>query len=403
MSAVLQDALPGVNISEPTRKGHPEVVANRRFLHTIPEIGLQEFKTAEFIESRLDALGLAHERCTPTGVLSMIDGRNPGAGPVVMLRADIDALPILEATDHDYVSTHPGFMHACGHDTHTAMQIGVARRLVSEGFDKGRVKLCFQPGEEGHHGAEKMIEAGALANPKVNYAYGQHIWAGSPTGQILIQGGPVMAGVDRLEVTLTGKGTHAAQPQSGYDTIYAAAQVITALQTVVSRNIDPLEAGVVTVAVIKAGTAHNIIPEKVEMVGTIRWFDTATHEIIKKRVAEIITGVAAALQVQADVRIVHEHFPTVNDDNIAEIVRQEAVQIVGEENVIRRQRTMGAEDFSDFARIVPGCFAFVGAQNEGKKCVYPHHHPMFNVDEDAFAIGSELMYRVCHRLLELPA
>ncbi len=399
---MLQDVLPGVNISEPTRNGHPEVVANRRFLHTIPEIGLQEFQTAEFIESRLDALGLAHERCTPTGILSMINGRNPDSGPVVMLRADIDALPILEATAHEYVSTRPGFMHACGHDTHTAMQIGVARRLVSEGFDKGRVKLCFQPGEEGHHGAEKMIAAGALENPKVQYCYGQHIWAGSPTGQILIQGGPVMAGVDRLEISLTGKGTHAAQPQSGYDTVYAAAQVITALQTVISRNIDPLEAGVVTVAMINGGTAHNIIPEKVELVGTIRWFDNETHEIIKKRVPEVVTGIANALQVQADVRIIHEHFPTVNDDNIAEIVRQEAVQIVGEANVITRQRTMGAEDFSDFAREAPGAFAFVGAQNPSKDCVWPHHHPKFNVDEDAFAIGSELMHRVCLRLLELP-
>jgi amidohydrolase len=292
-------------------------------------------------------------------------------------------------------------MHACGHDTHTAMQIGVARRLLTEGIDRGRIKLCFQPGEEGHHGASKMIEAGVMENPRVQYAYGQHIWSRTPTGKILIEGGPVMAGVDRLEVTLTGKGTHAAYPQGGIDPIYCAAQVITALQSIVSRSIDPTEAGVVTIAVINAGTAHNIIPQTCEMIGTIRWFDEETHDIIQRRVHEIIGGVAAALGCKAQINYIPEHYPTVNDHAIAAIVREEAVQIVGAENVIDKQMTMGAEDMSDFLRLVPGAFAFVGGYNEKKDCVYPHHHPKFNVDEDAFAIGAELMYRVAKRLLAL--
>lgn len=392
-------ALGGANLSEFTLEGHDSVVADRRALHQIPEIGLMEFETAKFIEGRLDALGLTHERCTPTGIISVLDSGKPG--PTVMLRADIDALPILEDTGHEYVSTHPGAMHACGHDTHTAMQIGVARRLVAQGVPQGRVKLLFQPGEEGHHGAEKMIAAGALQDPKVDYAYGQHIWAKSPVGQILIQPGPIMAGVDRLEVTLTGRGTHAAYPHGGVDPIYAGAQIVTALQSIVSRSIDPTEAAVVTVSMFNAGTAHNIIPQTCELVGTIRWFDEATHEIIRRRIYELIEGVGKALGCQVEVRYIPEHFPTVNDARIAAIVREEAVAVVGEANVVDKQTTMGAEDFSDFLREVPGAYAFIGAENPAKDCVYPHHHPKFNVDEDAFAIGAELMHRVCLRLLGL--
>jgi amidohydrolase len=398
MSAI-ETVFPGASLSEFTISNHDSVVADRRALHRIPEIGLQEFETAKFIEARLDAIGLTHERCTPTGVISLLDSGKPG--PTVMLRADIDALPILEDTGHEYMSTHPGSMHACGHDSHTAMQIGVARRLVAQGVPAGRVKLLFQPGEEGHHGAEKMIAAGALESPKVDYAYGQHIWAKAPVGQVLIQGGPIMAGVDRLEVTLTGKGTHAAYPHGGVDPIYCAAQIITALQSIVSRNVDPTEAAVVTIAVINAGTAHNIIPQTCEMIGTIRWFDAPTHEIIKRRVHELIGGVAKALGCTADIRYIPEHIPTVNDHKIAAIVREEAVAVVGEENVVDKQTTMGAEDFSDFLSVVPGAYAFIGAENEAKACVYPHHHPKFNVDEDAFAIGAELMHRVCVRLLGL--
>jgi amidohydrolase len=402
MSAVLEPQVEA-NLSAAAREGHSQVVADRRHLHSIPEIGLQEFKTAAYIESKLDELGIVHHRCTPTGVVAVLDSGKPG--PTVMLRADIDALPILEECEHEYKSTHDGFMHACGHDTHTAMQIGVARRLmggssgIPAGVPQGRVKLVFQPGEEGHQGALKMIDAGVLENPRPDCAYGQHIWSRTPTGKIMIAPGPIMAGVDRLEVTITGKGTHAAYPHGGWDPIYAAAQVITALQSIVSRNIDPQESGVITIAVINAGTAHNIIPMEVKMIGTVRWFDEATHEIIKRRIVEVIEGVSKSLGCSADVKVIHEHYPTVNDAEIAEVVREEAVEIVGADNVILRQQTMGAEDFSDFARVIPGAFAFVGGQCEKKDCVWPHHHPRFNVDEDAFVIGSELMWRVCQRLL----
>jgi amidohydrolase len=399
MSAVQTQLLPALNLSDDVRTHHLEVVNDRRHLHTIPEIGLEEFETAKFIDSRLDALGLPHERCSPTGIVSVLDSGQPG--PTVLLRADIDALPILEETGVEYGSTHPGKMHACGHDTHTAMQLGVARRLKQEGIGRGRIKLCFQPGEEGHHGAEKMIAAGVLDNPKVDYAYGQHIWSKDPVGKILIQGGPVMAAVDKVELTIRGRGTHAAYPHGGVDPVFCGAQIVTALQSIVSRNTDPLESAVVTISMFQAGTAHNIIPETAELTMSVRVFKDDIHDMLEKRIKEICTGVASALGCTAELNYIREHAPVINDDRIASIVREEAVAIVGKDNIMDDQRTMGAEDFGDFLRAVPGAFAFVGAMNEAKQCAYPHHHPKFNVDEDAFAIGTELMYRVAQRLLEL--
>jgi amidohydrolase len=240
-----------------------------------------------------------------------------------------------------------------------------------------------------------------MDNPKVDYAYGQHIWAETPTGKILIQGGPIMAAVDTVYFTITGRGTHAAHPHGGVDPIVAGAQVVSALQSIVTRNIDPLDNAVVTVSKFHSGTAHNIIPEAAELCVSVRTFKPEVRDTIERRFTDIVNGVCNSLGCSADINYIREHNPTVNDEEVAEIVRQEAVEIVGADNVIGDQRTMGAEDMSDFLALVPGAFAFVGARNESKDCVYPHHHPRFNVDEDAFAIGAELMHRVALRLLTL--
>jgi len=397
MSKPQPGLLPNTNLSDAARAGHSEVVATRHDLHRIPEIGLEEFKTAEYIEKRLGELGIPFQRITATGTSALIDSGQPGS--TVMLRTDIDALHIIEEGDHDYVSTHPGLMHACGHDTHVAMLLGVARRLTAEGLSAGCVKLCFQPGEEGRHGAEQMIAGGILKNPDVDSAFAQHVWSKEPLGAIAIEAGPVLAAVDTVHVKLYGRGTHAAVPQEGADPIYAGAQVVTALQSVVSRNIDPLEPGVVTVAEFHGGTAHNIIPELVTMTLSVRVFDDKTHAIMEKRIQEIISGIAEAMGCRAEINYVHEHNPTVNNAEIAGIVREEAIAIVGVENVNTKMKTMGAEDFSDYLKQVPGAFVFIGAGNEEKGIVHPHHHPKFNIDEDALAIGAELMYRVAHRLL----
>ena len=397
MSRAKEELLADVNLSAETRAAHDEVVAMRHDLHRIPEIGLEEHQTATYIEEKLGAAGIQFERITATGIKGLIDSGK--AGPTVMLRTDIDALPVTEEAKHDYVSTREGFMHACGHDTHIAMLLGVAKRLEAEGLKQGRIKLNFQPGEEGRHGAEQMIEAGIMESPKVDCAYGQHIWSYAPTGEIWIQEGPIMAAVDTVYVTIHGQGTHAAMPEGGVDPIYASAQIITALQSVVTRNINPLEPGVVTVAQINGGTAHNVIPEKVEMVMSVRVFDDETHAIMERRIHAIVEGVAAALGCRAEINYIHEHQPTVNHPEIAQIVREEALAIVGEDKVLAAQKVMGAEDFGDYARLVPAAYAYVGAKSEAKDCIYPHHHPKFNVDEDAFAIGAELMYRVAQRLL----
>lgn len=397
MSQPRKSLQPNANISAATLANHDDVVSMRHDLHRMPEIGLEEYKTADYIEERLKHYGIEPKRITATGISALIEGK--GKGPTVMLRSDIDALPVTEEAKHDYVSTIPGYMHACGHDTHIATLLGVAGRLQSEGLEKGCIKLNFQPGEEGRHGAESMIAAGIMDKPKVDYAYGQHIWSYAPTGQIWIEEGAIMAAVDTVHVKIIGQGTHAAMPEGGVDPIYAGAQVVTALQSVITRNINPLEPGVVTVSEFHGGTAHNVIPEFVTMTMSVRVFGDETHEIIERRIKEIITGVAGALGCTAEIEYIHEHQPTINDPEIAALVREEAVAIVGEENVLNTQKVMGAEDFGDYARLVPAAFAFVGARNEAKDCVYPHHHPKFNVDEDAFAIAAELMYRVAQRLL----
>jgi amidohydrolase len=389
--------VPGAQLSDYTIEHHPTVVELRRLLHQNAEVGLVLPKTASIIEAELARLGIKHERCTDNGVVGLIEGKEPG--PVVMLRADMDALPITEATSHEYVSQHKGAMHACGHDTHMAMQVGAIARLASEGIPRGTLKLVFQPGEEGHHGAMAMIKAGVLDNPKVDMAYGQHIWSGEPLGKILVESGPVMAAVDTVHIRITGKGCHAAMPQQGTDTVLTAAHVVTSLQSIVTRSVDPLQPAVVTVSMFHAGTAHNIIPPLAELTLSVRVFDDETHDLIEQRIHEIATGVAHSMGCEAEIDYIREHRPVVNDEEVTEIVREEAVAIVGADNVMGDMRTMGAEDFSDFLKKVPGNFTFIGARNEAKDCVYPHHHPLFNVDEDAFAIGTELMYRVAQRLL----
>ncbi|UNM07857.1 MAG: amidohydrolase [Planctomycetales bacterium] len=397
MSAIKESLLPGVNIDEVTRAAQPDVVSNRRYLHEHPEVGMETHETATYIEKQLTSYGLEAKRCAETGVISMID--SGAEGPTVMLRADIDALPITEENTHGYESKTVGKMHACGHDTHTAMQLAVSRRLKEEGISRGRIKLLYQPGEEGHHGAQKMIADSALKGPDVTVCYGQHIWAGCPTGKIQISAGPVMAAVDTVHIVIHGKGTHAAFPHGGNDPIYCGAQIVTALQSVVSRNIDPLKSAVITVSEFHAGTAHNIIPPFAKLTMSVRVFERDVHQILKRRIHEVVNGIADSLGCNADIDYSHEQVATVNDARVAELVREEAIAIVGAENVTDDQQTMGAEDFSDFLAEVPGAFAFVGAANTEKECIYPHHHPKFNIDEDAMAIGNELMYRVAKRLL----
>ncbi len=381
----------------------PGVVADRRDFHENPELAFQEVRTSGIVAERLRALGVEDIRTgiAQTGVTGLIRGRKAGGGRTVLLRADMDALPILEENEVEYVSRNPGVMHACGHDAHTAMLLGVAR-LLNERRDEfaGTVKLLFQPAEESPPGgARPMIEAGVLEDPKVDAAFGLHIDPDNPVGVIELRDGPAMAAADRFHILIHGKGGHGAKPQDSIDPIVIGAQIITALQTLVGRNIDPTEEAVVTVGTFKAGEAFNVIPDTAEMGGTVRTFNARNRDYLERRIGELAQGIAAAMGGTADYSYTRGYPATVNHPEMAQLVREEAAKVVGEEGVREASLMMGAEDFSYFLEAVPGAFWFVGSQNPERGLVWGHHHPRFDLDEAAMAVGMESMANVALRYL----
>jgi amidohydrolase len=381
----------------------PGVIADRRDLHEHPELAYQEFRTSGIVADRLRALGVEDVRTgiAQTGVTGLIRGRKGGDGPTVLLRADMDALPIHEENEVDYRSQTPGVMHACGHDAHTAMLLGTARLLMERRDDfAGTVKLLFQPSEElPPGGAKPMIDAGVLEDPKVDAAFGIHIAQDSPVGVIEVRPGPAMAAADRFSITIRGKGGHGAKPQDTIDPIVIGAQIVTAMQTLVARNIDPTQEAVVTVGVFKAGQAFNVIPDTAELGGTVRTFTAANRDYLERRIEELVRGIATAMGAEVDFSYVRGYPATVNDPAMTELVRQEASRVVGEEGVRDGDLMMGAEDFSYFLEAVPGAFWFVGSQNPERGLVWGHHHPRFDLDEAAMAIGMESMVNVALRFL----
>ena len=381
----------------------PGVVADRRDFHEHPELANQEVRTAGIVAERLRALGVEDVRTgiASTGVTGLIRGTKPGNGKTVLLRADMDALPILEQNDVPYRSQTPGVMHACGHDAHTAMLLGVAR-LLSERRDafSGTVKLLFQPAEESPPGGAKpMIDAGVLEDPKVDAAFGIHIAQEHPVGEIRLRSGPAMAAADRFQITIRGKGGHGAMPHISVDPIVIGAQIVTALQTLVSRSVDPTEEAVVTVGAFKAGEAFNVIPDTAELGGTVRTFNARNRDLLEERIGNLARGIAAAMGGEVEYRYVRGYPATVNDPEMAELVRGEAAKVVGEEGVREAPLMMGAEDFSYFLEAVPGAFWFVGSKNADRGLVWGHHHPRFDIDEAALPIGMESMVNVALRYL----
>ncbi len=370
----------------------PGVIADRRFLHEHPELGMQEVETAKFVAARLHQLGLDDIRTgiANTGVTALIrgTGSGPNADRVLMLRADMDALPIEEENAVDYRSQTPGVMHACGHDGHTAMLLATARLLL-ERRDQfaGTVKVVFQPAEEGPGGAEPMIAEGVLEDPHVDAAFGLHLSQELPLGTVASMAGPSMAAADAFIVTIQGRGGHGARPQGTVDPILVGAQIITALQALVSREIDPTKAAVVTVGALNAGKAGNVIPDTAEMRGTVRSFEPDIREHLQRRIPEVIRGVAEALR--ATVEITYRLGPpAVNSDAaMTRLVRAAATAVVGAENAIEMTPIMGGEDMSYFLDAVPGCYFHVGSRNEERGLVWGHHHPKFDIDEDALGVG----------------
>ncbi len=364
----------------------------RRDFHAHPELGFQEVRTAGIVARELTSLGLeVHTGIGGTGVIALLEGIKPG--PVVLVRADMDALPIQEETGAAYASQNPGVMHACGHDGHTAVLLTVARMLSTfRGELSGSVKFMFQPAEEGMGGADKMIEYGVLTNPKVDVALALHVWNEKPVGWFGIAGGPVMAGAEIFKVKVHGKGGHGAVPHLALDPILAAAQIISALQGVVARNIAPLETAVISVCTIHGGDTFNVIPPMVEMTGTIRTFSQEVRSRVLERFEKTIHSVAEGLGCKAEIDLQILTPATVNKPDVAARIQEVARRLFPESNVdTANQITMGSEDFASVLQKVPGCFFFIGSANPDKGLVAGHHNPKFDIDEEALPRGAALM------------
>ncbi len=364
-----------------------DLVHLRRDFHRYPELGFQETRTSTIIAEALFGLGLQVQTGVgQTGVIGLLEGNQ--AGPTLLLRFDMDALPVSEENEVDYASLVPGIMHACGHDGHMAIGLGVARILAHHQQQlAGRVKFLFQPAEEGLGGALAAMASGALENPRPNVALALHLWNDLPFGQIRVANGPTMAASSIFTLSVKGKGGHGAAPHKAIDPILAAAHIVAALQSIVSRNIDPLESVVVTVGQMSAGTTFNVIPEEAVLKGTVRSYDNELHRLAYRRILEMAQSMAAAFRCQATMETVAIVPAVVNAAEPASVVRQAAAAIVGPESVVGG-RTMEAEDMGFILQEVPGCYFFIGSKNDARGLNYPHHHPRFDFEEQALILGA---------------
>jgi amidohydrolase len=383
---------------------YDEIVSIRRDLHQHPELGFQEVRTARIVAEKLGTLG--YEVVTgvgKTGVVGLLSGGQAGER-TVLLRFDMDALPIQEENDVPYRSQTPGVMHACGHDAHVAVGIGVAT-LLARHRDRfrGTVKLMFQPAEEGLGGANAMIRDGVLKGPNVDLALGLHVSSNHDTGTAVVRSGAMMAASDKLHILVRGRGGHAAHPEQAIDAVLVASQIVVALQTIVSRSLNPEETGVVTVGSIHAGNAGNVIAETAELQGSIRSFSEEARELLHRRINEVATGVAIALGATAEVTLTRGVNATVNAPAPTETVYKVAAEVLGADKVDTTYRTTGGEDFSAVLAAVPGNFFFLGARDEARNLNYPHHNPHFDIDETCLPQGVAILCEAAVRALAEPA
>jgi amidohydrolase len=379
----------------------------RRDLHMHPELGFHEVRTAGIVAKELQALDMeVTTGVAKTGVVGLLEGAKPArpgspgrtGGPVILIRFDMDALPVTEQTGAPYASTDPGKMHACGHDGHTAIGLTVAKMLHAHREElAGSVKFIFQPAEEGTCGEEiggneMMIREGVLDHPKPDFALALHLWNEKPFGWVHVAQGPVMAGAEEFKITVTGVGGHGAIPQNTADPVLAASQIVTALQSITSRNVAPLQSAVVSVTMIHAGDAFNVIPPVAKMEGTIRTFELSVRETVLRRFEEIVQGVAAAVGCTAEVTVKRLTPALINADEIAQHVQESARRILPDADLdTSGHLTMGAEDMAFMLEQVPGCYFFVGSANSARGLDYGHHHPKFDFDEAALPRAAALM------------
>ncbi|BAZ69532.1 MAG: amidohydrolase [Pelatocladus maniniholoensis HA4357-MV3] len=384
------------------RSLQPQLVEWRRRLHQKPELAFQEKLTAEFVSQKLQEWGIEHQTgIADTGIVAIIRGEKPANEKVLAIRADMDALPILEQNEVAYRSQHDGIMHACGHDGHTAIALGTAYYLQQHRQDfAGTVKMIFQPAEEGPGGAKPMIDAGVLKNPDVDAIIGLHLWNNLPLGTLGVRAGALMAAVETFNCTIFGKGGHGAMPHQTVDSVVVAAQIVNALQTIVARNVNPIDSAVVTVGELHAGTKCNVIADTARMSGTVRYFNPVLRGFFSQRIEQIIAGVCQSFGANYDFQYCELYPATINDAGIAQLVRSVAEEVVETPvGIIPECQTMGGEDMSYFLQEVPGCYFFLGSANQQKNLAYPHHHPRFDFDETALAMGVEMFVRCVDKFL----
>ena len=366
------------------------IVHHRRELHRFPELMYEEVQTSRLVRKTLDELQIPYRYpLAETGVVATLGN---GDGPCVALRADMDALPIHEEADVSFRSEHPGKMHACGHDCHTAMLLGAARLLKQrESEIHGTVKLIFQPAEEGGAGGQRMRNEGALNDPPVQRIFGLHVWPLIPTGTFGSRAGVFLAAAGEVELIVRGRGGHAAMPHLAIDPVSVAAKLVTELQTIVSRELDPLNSGVVSITSIHGGEAYNVISPAVTLRGTVRALTMDVFRFVQQRVREIATQTCAAHRCEVDVRFPgNDYPPTVNDLVCWNVAKELAAELAGPGKVHELPPFMGGEDFAFYTEEVPGCFVALGMRNEALGAVYNVHHPRFKADEDALPLGTAL-------------
>jgi amidohydrolase len=365
----------------------------RRDFHKHPELGFEENRTAEIVAAELRSTAGFSQIVTgiaKTGVVGLLEGSE--SGPVILVRFDMDALPIVEENQVGYASVNHGVMHACGHDGHTAVGLTVAKLLAEHKRDlKGTVKFVFQPAEEGLGGAAMMVEEGLLENPKTDLALAIHLWNENEVGWFGITPGPIMAAAETFRVIISGKGGHGASPHQTIDPIHAAAQIVTALQSVVSRNVPPLESAVVSVGCIQGGSAFNIIPTKVEILGTIRTFKPKVQELVTQRFREITKGIADSMGCRVEIELLSVTPAVTNDPKLVQIIQNAAGRLFPKGTIDDNAVTMGSEDFAFMMEDIPGCFVFVGSSNPDEGLDEKHHHPRFDIDETALINASALL------------
>lgn len=373
-----------------------ELKAIYHHFHEYPELGFQEEQTRVFIADYLEGLGFqVDKQIAKTGLVAVLKGNEPG--PSIAWRADMDALPIMEETGLSYCSTNQGIMHACGHDVHMTCALGAAKIIAEEESFPGSVILIFQPAEEINAGAKTMIDDGLFERYKIDMIFGLHNQPDTPSGKVAIKEGGLMAAVDRVEISIKGKGGHGGVPHRNVDPVLATASVIMNLQSIVSRNVDPLDTAVISLGTLHGGTANNIIPDSIEMTGTVRTFNPETRKRMESSIRRVVENSASAFGCKGEVDYIYQLPAVTNPPELSKLVYEAAAEMIGENNIVDPTPSTGGEDFSLFQERVPGCFFWLGVGNPDKGAIHPWHSPLFRIDEDSLIIGARVAAEIIRR------